>query len=63
VRNEHQDLRSLDVARRLVGLRPAQAEQELSAHLDLADAPQIRLRPAWWPWMPFLAGRIEVVSP
>ena len=63
VRNERQDLRSLDVARRLVGLRPEQAEQELSDHLDLAGAPQITLQPAWWPWMPFLADRIEVMSP
>ncbi|GAP17741.1 baseplate J/gp47 family protein [Levilinea saccharolytica] len=63
VRNERQDLRSLDVSRRLVGLRPEQAADELSAHLDLAGAPEITLRPAWWPWMPFLAGRIEVVSP
>lgn len=44
----------------LTGLSPQQAAARLAERLDLAQAPNIRLFPAWWPRLPLLAFRITV---
>ncbi|HET9590555.1 MAG TPA: hypothetical protein VFO91_17340, partial [Anaerolineales bacterium] len=43
-----------------VGRRDAQARLEKS--LPLAASPEIRLSPAWWPWVPIVPFRISVVT-
>ncbi len=45
-----------------VGTPIAQAVQQLSSYLPLADEPQILMTPSWWPWLPFLDMRIEFVN-
>ncbi len=44
------------------GVNVAQALDRLSASLPLAKQAQIVLAPNWWPRLPFLAMRIEVVQ-
>jgi hypothetical protein len=45
------------------GVKVAQASNRLSASLPLAEQAQIVLTPNWWPRLPLLAMRIEVVQP
>jgi len=48
------------LARSVRGRRPAVAFSMLTAQLPLQEAPQIRLRPSWWPWLPFTEFRIGI---
>jgi hypothetical protein len=43
------------------GAPPAEASARLEQALPLAEAPEIRLTPAWWPWMPLIPFRTELV--
>jgi hypothetical protein len=65
----------LQVSRRLVqdidlnraaaivrGKRADAAAQLLRANLVLAGAPEIKLFPRWWPWMPMIPFRVTVTS-
>lgn len=38
-------------------------ESKLQENLPLASAPEIKLSPSWWPWMPIVPFRISVVTP
>lgn len=38
------------------------AQTLLMQTLRLAEAPHIRIRPAWWPWLPFLPIQIQVTG-
>lgn len=42
------------------GLTPRAAARVLQAKLPLANAPEIDLNPAWWPWLPLIPFRITV---
>ena len=42
------------------GRSPALATTNLKENLDLADAPDIQLRPEWWPWLPLIPFNITV---
>lgn len=44
------------------GLSPARADQVLQDAFPLATAPEIHLKPAWWPWMPLIPFRIEMIG-
>ena len=44
------------------GRSPQAAAKVLQASLALASAPQIKLTPDWWPWLPLVPFRITVVS-
>lgn len=46
----------------LRGLSVAQAQEQLSAQAPLADQASINLVPAWWPRLPFIPMRIEIVK-
>ncbi len=46
----------------ILGQSPELAEQRLSAVFALAEPPEIELSPAWWPRLPFLGFRIEVLQ-
>jgi hypothetical protein len=53
---------SPEVATQLVlGLQPHLAVDRLGAELALANAPLVRLSPAWWPRLPVLPLRIGVI--
>ena len=45
-----------------LGQPPASARTLLTASLPLSAPPDIRLTPAWWPWMPFLPFQIEIIG-
>jgi hypothetical protein len=45
-----------------LGLPPQQAIQRLSDSLSLAIPPDIRINPGWWPRLPFIPLRIQVVD-
>ena len=63
VRVSRQMERQLD-ARKVIplvqGHSPALASTNLKANLDVAIAPEIRLRPDWWPWLPLIPFNISV---
>jgi hypothetical protein len=42
------------------GRSPALATTNLKENLDLADTPDIQLRPEWWPWLPLIPFNITV---
>jgi hypothetical protein len=44
------------------GFSPGRASQLLQEALPLATAPEIRLTPSWWPWMPLIPFRIEMIA-
>ncbi len=52
---------SISILPRLLGRSPAEAASVLAASLELASPPLIELVPPWWPWMPLVAARIQVV--
>jgi hypothetical protein len=37
-------------------------ESKLKSNLTLAAAPEIKVSPSWWPWMPIVPFRISVVT-
>lgn len=49
-----------DVIHRVLGQPPRRAQEQLSQAYDLDPPPQIKIRPPWWPRLPFLPFRIEV---
>ncbi|MEW6717910.1 MAG: baseplate J/gp47 family protein [Chloroflexota bacterium] len=46
----------------ILGLPPSQAKERLSTHLNLEASPTITLTPSWWPRLPFIPFRIQVIS-
>ncbi len=44
------------------GLSPRAAQEVLKSQLKLAEAPEIRMSPSWWPWLPLIPFRITVVG-
>jgi hypothetical protein len=44
------------------GRNPALATTNLKENLDVANAPEIRLSPEWWPWLPLIPFNITVES-
>ncbi len=43
------------------GRPPKYARQRLTEALTLATPPQITMRPAWWPWLPMISTRTQIV--
>ncbi len=55
--------RQLDMPRVIplaLGRRPQAAQVVLFESLPLVEPPQVRLRPAWWPWLPLIPFNITV---
>ncbi len=50
----------LAVIQLALGRSPAQAVRRLSESLPLATAPEIRVKPSWWPWLPIVPFRITI---
>jgi hypothetical protein len=42
------------------GRSMAAARAQLEENLDLPNSPEIRLKPAWWPWLPLIPFNITV---
>jgi hypothetical protein len=56
-----QSLDTGQVLRLVLGRSPKQAQSVVARTQDFASAPDIQLTPSWWPWLPLLPFRIQVV--
>lgn len=61
-RNIVQQINTAQVAQMLQGRSVRNVESQLKKSLPLANNPDIRLTPSWWPWMPIVPFRITVDS-
>lgn len=57
----HPQLAEPQAVSAVLGLPPAQAAQRLSTGLPLANPPDIDLAPSWWPRLPLLPFRINII--
>jgi hypothetical protein len=65
MRAERGIVQSLDegmVTQLVSGQNLAEAQRRLSNSLPLESAPEIRMSPSWWGWIPILPFRIDVVT-
>jgi len=61
---ERRLFRSVDTAqvlRLVLGRSPAQAEAVAARIQPFPSPPEVRLTPAWWPWLPLIPLRVQVV--
>ncbi|HKI52524.1 MAG TPA: baseplate J/gp47 family protein [Anaerolineales bacterium] len=57
-----QQVSSAYVTQLIQGLGSSAAQTRLEKNLPLLNKPKISLSPSWWPWMPIVPFRIEVVT-
>ena len=65
IRAERQIAQSFDataLTRLIQGVRVNEARKNLKAALPEASAPNLQISPAWWPYVPMLPIRIDVVT-
>jgi hypothetical protein len=65
MRAERRIVQQIDVSRvtqMIQGFGAWNVETKLTENLPLASAPEIKLSPAWWPWMPIVPFRISVIT-
>ena len=57
-----QQINQAYVTQMIQGIGASRAKTLLTKNLPLADAPELRLSPSWWPWVPMAPFRISVVT-
>ncbi|NJC98589.1 MAG: hypothetical protein C3F07_05370 [Anaerolineales bacterium] len=57
-----EQVNAMQVAQLIQGLGPSEAQSQLEKNLPLVSAPKISMFPPWWPWVPIVPFRIEVVT-
>lgn len=57
-----QQMNIAHVTRLVMGLGASEAQSLLDGNLPLQSDPKIALTPSWWPWVPIVPFRIEVVT-
>ena len=57
-----QQVSSAQVTQMIQGISSRRAQSLLESSLPLEGAPQIKLSPSWWPWVPIVPFRITVVT-
>ena len=57
-----QQISTMHVTQMIQGIRAAQAKTLLENSLPLSDAPDVKLSPSWWPWVPIVPFRISVLT-
>ena len=57
-----QQVNTAYVTQLIQGLGSSAAQSRLEKYLPLASEPKISLVPPWWPWVPIVPFRIEVVT-
>jgi hypothetical protein len=65
IRAEREIVQQVDAAqvtRLVMGLGASEAQSLLDRNLPLQSRPKIALTPSWWPWVPIVPFRIEVVT-
>ncbi len=61
-RTIYQQVSVSQVTQLIQGLGASDAQSRLEDALPLASEPKISLTPSWWPWVPIVPFRIEVVT-
>jgi len=61
-RTIYQQVNVSQVTRLIQGLGSSDAQSKLDETLPLTSEPTISLSPSWWPWVPIVPFRIEVVT-
>ena len=49
-----------NITRAVAGKSVEQTQSNLASLLALKNLPEVTIQPEWWPWMPFIPGRIVV---
>jgi len=65
IRAEQEIVQQVDTSRvtqLILGLGSSDAQSKLDDALPLTSKPRISLAPSWWPWVPIVPFRIEVVT-
>jgi hypothetical protein len=65
IRVEQEIVQQVDTSRvtqLILGLGSSDAQSKLDNALPLTSKPRISLAPSWWPWVPIVPFRIEVVT-
>jgi hypothetical protein len=57
-----QQVDNAQVSQLIQGLGSAAAQTRLDQNLPLLSKPKVSLSPSWWPWVPIVPFRIEVVT-
>jgi hypothetical protein len=57
-----QSFDAAQVTQLVLGYSAKKAQANLNENLPSASSPEIRLSPSWWPWVPLVPFRVEVVS-
>jgi hypothetical protein len=57
-----QQVSSAQVMQMIQGIRSRRAQSLLEKSLPLDDAPEIKMSPSWWPWVPIVPFRISVIT-
>ena len=65
IRAEQEIVQQMDtafIARLIQGLGSSAAQTKLEENLPLVSEPKVSLIPSWWPWVPIVPFRIEVIT-
>lgn len=57
-----QQIYNVQVMQLIQGVDAERAPLLLKQNLQLEDAPEVKLSPSWWPWVPIVPFRISVVT-
>ena len=57
-----QQISTAQVTQMIQGTGSGRAQTLLEKSLPLEGAPEVRLSPSWWPWVPIVPFRISVVT-
>jgi len=57
-----QSFDAAQVTQLVLGYGVKKAQANLNENLPSASSPQIQLSPSWWPWVPLVPFRVEVVT-
>ena len=58
----HSDPSSEEAINLALGRKPDQASQLLVENLAISGAPRFETSPTWWPVIPFISIRVDVIS-
>jgi hypothetical protein len=57
-----QQISTAQVTQTIQGIGSRRAQTLLEKSLPIEDAPEIKLSPSWWPWVPLVPFRISVIT-
>ncbi|HXD08996.1 MAG TPA: hypothetical protein VN653_02940, partial [Anaerolineales bacterium] len=57
-----QSFDAAQVTQLVLGYGVKKAQSNLNKNLSSANSPKLQLSPSWWPWVPLVPFRVEVVT-